>query len=292
MSTMSVGKQILLFLGLLQGCLATDCATRKKWGYVCKSDCSELYFCTQNGGNWRKNLVEVCDSKKCSETEGKCIESDFCSLGNPSDFECSSEGIFPSPFDCGKYYTCDNNLNATEQNCPSSKGYSAATQKCSIDLTDPQCQYRPECNNKFDNGAWQGDENIFYLCAEGTSGSLKIELYRCPGGQIFRDGNCINVPPSYSNAGADNNSQGMVNSSQAIEPENTQSSEKPGNSELSSNLVKPEAPCRRKGLMEHHLDCTKYVYCDHEFNKIEYSCPEKTYYDKFLRRCLRGTCEN
>lgn len=210
----------------------------------------------------------------------------------PSKFECTSEGVFPNPFDCSQYYICDKDLKETKNTCLQSKGYSVITKNCSLDLTDPQCQYRPECDSKFDSGPWQGDENIFYLCAP-NSGALKIELYRCPEGQIFRDGTCIDVPPSYSNAGADNNnSQGVVNSSQAIEPENTQSSEKPGNSEISSNLVKPEAPCRRKGLMEHHLDCTKYVYCDHEFNKIEYSCPEKTYYDKFLRRCLRGKCEN
>lgn len=154
---------------------------------------SVLARCIQIGNTWETALLKSCDASQglfCNEQEGDCSTTPGpCNPGGSGGaFTCTSEGIFPDPFDCRRYHTCfivSGQLVNFNINCSAGSAFNPQMNDCSLDGNHEICrvpQFR--CNAVGQMGAWPLNPNIFYICFS-NAGSLFPVMYRCGRGQIF-----------------------------------------------------------------------------------------------------------
>lgn len=248
------------------------CQERGTSGLICQS-CFLVATCVKSNGNWLTVPVESCDTDKgyyCNLNEHGCSnETGPCQpFGFEGNFACTSEGVFPDPYDCQKYHMCykaGNTLVSANIDCGADKAFSAATGDCALTLKDSVCtQKQYACENSGESKSWPGNKNIFYICkATYDQGSriLYPTLYRCASGEIFNGNDC--VPRSITDIDV---------------------------------LPFPDYPigpfrCSVPGLYKDEVDCHAYYQCDILGNARKYSCPTDTHFDDRIKSCARGTCK-
>lgn len=243
------------------------CSERETSGLICQS-CDLLARCIRLNGNWLTIPVETCNTeegfycnlekKGCSNATGPCHP-----FGFEGNFACTSEGVFPDPYDCQKYHMCyraGHTLVSANIECGGDKAYSAATGDCSATIDDGVCnepQY--ECHQSGDSQAWAGNMNIFYICKATFDRGERIlypTLYRCSSGEVFNGRDCI---------------------------PRQQYVKVPG--EKHEIFV-----CEKNGLFSDPGHCQSYYYCDSSLNWKKYTCPQHTHFDNRMKTCVRGSC--
>lgn len=228
-------------------------------------------------GTWRPIPVETCNtedgyycnlaSKGCSNRTGPCHP-----FGFEGNFACTSEGVFPDPYDCQKYHMCHlvGHSHISENiECGADRAFSAATGDCSLTLTDSVCnEAQYNCSNAGDSHSWPGNLNIFYVCKARYERGARIlypTLYRCSPGEIFNGRDCV-VKHHHQHAGNNNGTVGG-----------------------DSDDMKPFA-CKTSGLFADPRNCQSYYYCDALSRWKRYTCPSRTHFDDKVKSCMRGTC--
>lgn len=247
------------------------CSERETSGLICQS-CNLLARCIKMDGHWQTIPVETCNtdegfycnvnSKGCSNETGPCHP-----LGFEGNFACTSEGVFPDPYDCQKYHMCyraGHTIVAANIECGGDRAFSAATGDCSLTLNDDVCHSRQYlCNDSGDSMAWSSNRNIFFICkatSEHGQRTLFPALYRCASGEVFDGHDCIpKLMVVYH------------------------SSPRPINHDH-------EFICEQRGLYEDPLDCHSYYYCDSALNWIKLMCPSRTHFNNRTKSCVRGEC--
>lgn len=222
-------------------------------------------------GQWHTIPVETCETdgfycnlkyQGCSNETGPCHP-----FGFEGNFACTSEGVFPDPYDCQKYHMCysaGSTLVSANIECGSNKAFSAATGDCSLALNDTVCSAKQyKCTNAGDSGTWPGNLNIFYICKATLDHGERIlypTLYRCASGEVFNGRDC--VPRNEHKAGA-----GTVNA-----------------------VNGPSFECKRIGLNADPGNCQSYYFCDVLLRAKRYTCPNNSHYDDTRKACVRGKC--
>lgn len=253
----------------------TSCDERSTSGLICQT-CELMATCVMVDSAWMTVPVETCDTDEgyycnvarrgCSNETGPCHP--FGYVGN---FACTSQGVFPDPYDCQKYHMC---YNAASQpvvaniECGGNKAFSAATGDCSMGLNDTVCS-RPQftCSNSGDIAAWPGNANIFYICKATLERGQRIlypTLYRCASGEVFNGRDCM--PRGRGNA--------------------------PSGSDADKPAKPVPAPfrCPHNGLHIDPLDCRAYYYCDVLLRSKRHRCPDATHFVDSKKSCMRGPC--
>lgn len=249
----------------------TSCDERSTSGLICQN-CELMATCVMVDSAWMTVPVETCDTDEgyycnvarrgCSNETGPCHP--FGYVGN---FACTSQGVFPDPYDCQKYHMC---YNAASQpvvaniECGGNKAFSAATGDCSMSLNDTVCS-RPQykCEHSGDIAAWPGNANIFYICKATLERGQRIlypTLYRCASGEVFNGRDCM--PRGRDGA-------------------------------VSAEAAKPapaQFQCPHNGLHIDPQDCRAYYYCDVLMRSKRYVCPETTHFVDSKKSCMRGPC--
>lgn len=202
----------------------------------------------------------------CSNRTGPCHP--FVSEGN---FPCTSDGVFPDPYDCQKYHMCHlvgHQPISENIECGADRAFSAATGDCSLTLSDRVCnvpQY--SCKNAGDTHSWLGNLNIFYVCNARYERGERIlfpTLYRCAAGEIFNGRDC--VVKHHQHAGGNGGS--VIDDSDGMKP----------------------FTCERSGLFADSKNCQSYYYCDPLLRWKRYTCPSRTHFNNKVKSCMRGTC--
>lgn len=246
------------------------CNERSTSGLICQS-CELIATCVMINGQWLTVPVEMCDVdagffcnlnvQGCSNETGPCHP-----FGFEGNFACTSEGVFPDPYDCQKYHMCysaGSTLASANIECGSNKAFSAATGDCSLSINDTICQDKQyNCTNAGDSGSWPGNLNIFYICKATLDHGHRIlypTLYRCASGEVFDDRNCV------------------------------------ARADFNGSIVNPigvNAPfiCKRGGLHPDPENCQSYYYCDVLMRSKRYTCPNNAHFDAKRKSCVRGLC--
>lgn len=190
----------------------------------------------------------------CSNDTGPCHP-----FGFEGNFACTSEGVFPDPYDCQKYHMCyraGSTLVSANIECGGNKAFSAATGDCSNSINATTCTERQyTCNNAGDSGAWSENLNIFYICKATLDHGERIlypTLYRCASGELFNGVDC-------------------VSKEQFIE------------------LIDPFT-CAKTGVYANPNDCQSYYYCNLSLEATKHVCPENTYFYPRTKTCRKGSC--
>lgn len=247
------------------------CNERETSGLICQG-CDLLARCVKMDGSWQTIPVETCNTedgfycnlnaKGCSNATGPCHP-----LGFEGNFACTSEGVFPDPYDCQRYHMCYraiHTLVSANIECGGNRAFNAATGDCSLTLDDEVCsakQYR--CQHSGDSQAWSGNRNIFFICKANFEQGQRIlypALYRCASGEIFNGQDCV-----------------------AKEQETVYHSPLPIVNET-------EFFCEKRGLYEDPDDCHSYYYCDSTLKWTRYTCPGRTHFHNRTKSCVRGEC--
>lgn len=260
----------------------SSCESRQTPGPICES-CELLATCVQHSNGWVNIPVESCDVANgfycntrlgtCSNSTGPCHP-----FGIEGNFQCTSQGIFPDPYDCQKYHMCyflDIVLVAASVDCGNDKAFDARTGQCSMTLQSSVCtQPQYTCPYVGYVAAWPTNPNIFYVCKSTVNQNADDtvvtypSLHRCNDGEIFQDFVCRNagstlVPPTNSPS-VDPNDDGFS--------------------------VIPNR-CQHIGLMEDANNCRKYYYCSSLNGTMQHmDCPAGTYYRRDQFACVLGTC--
>lgn len=253
------------------------CQERKISGFVCHDNCKSVAWCMNVGDRWETIITENCgENEYCSKVDGTCTtDSNVCSSTvDEAHFSCKTEGYFPDPFDCHRYYVCyrppnNRQIVAIGINCPEGTAFNAAKADCSLTPMDVVCKNQQfQCNKPGEIHAWPNNNNIFYVCIK-LNGALYPSLTRCEQGYVFKDGACVwDYVPNPSEE----------------DPEKTTTT--------STTTLKPETiTCARPSRIEDTTDCTKYYYCSAaNAQPIHYQCPQGSYY--FKDHCVLGQCQN
>ncbi|XP_053686473.1 uncharacterized protein LOC128736013 [Sabethes cyaneus] len=232
-------------------------------GFICMS-CRTAAQCLFLDGEWRPQPFEECNEDEgfhcnvlergCSQNVGSCNPA-----GQEGNFVCSTEGLFPDPFDCQRYHLCyrnQQNMVAINMACDST-AFSAATGDCSLPRNASICTtLQWNCSRAGEMNSWPENNNIYYLCiADSRSGVLYPQLYRCSGNQIFNDGQCVErqavpLPPDGDNS----------------------------------------YRCEAAGLYPDPANCHFYFFCDNNLNSQHLQCPEGTIFQASTKSCVIGTC--
>lgn len=245
------------------------CNERETSGLICQG-CDLLARCVRIDGTWQTIPVETCNTedgyycnlatKGCSNATGPCHP-----LGFEGNFACTSEGVFPDPYDCQRYHMCyraGNTLVSANIECGGNRAFSAATGDCSLTLDDDICtanQYL--CNNSGDSRAWSGNMNIFFICKASFEQGQRIlypAMYRCASGEVFDGHDCV--------------------------PKDVEVYHTPVTEEVYTFY------CEKSGLFQDLLNCQSYYYCDSTLKWKKYTCPAKAYFNNRTKSCIRGQC--
>lgn len=247
------------------------CSDRSISGLICQS-CELVASCLIINGQWQTVPVELCDTnngfycnlarKGCSNETGPCLPSGF--EGN---FACTSQGVFPDPYDCQRYHMCYNaksTIVSANIECGTDRAFSATTGDCSKSINDTVCT-RPQytCLSSGDSGHWPGNRNIFYICKAGTYQDQRIlypTLYRCAPGEVFNGRDCVEVGSI---------AQPLIDGSFSLTPAFT---------------------CTSSGLYPDPANCRSYFYCDVLLRMKRLSCPKGTHFEDARKSCFRGEC--
>ncbi|CAD7003038.1 uncharacterized protein LOC101453369 [Ceratitis capitata] len=267
------------------------CEDRQTTGNICES-CELLSTCVRNSSGWMIIPIEICDTTKgfycnsrlgmCSNATGPCHP--FAMDGN---FPCTSQGIFPDPYDCQKYHMCyfaGVTLVAVTLECSGNKAFNAATGQCTATLQDAICLVRQfQCDNVGDAHPWPNSPNVFYICRALSQQDERVlypSLYRCADGEVFNGHACqqANFPLD------------PITTTTAITP-TTRSSF--GSDSSSTETAPFERACTEVGLSVDGEDCTSYYYCS-AVNGIKRhrKCPSGTHFSTKYASCIFGLCTN
>lgn len=248
------------------------CNERESSGLICQG-CGLLARCVRIRGGWETILVETCPTEEgyycnlnaggCSNRTGPCHP-----LGFEGNFECTSEGVFPDPYDCQRYHVCYravHNLVAANIECGGNRAFSAATGDCSLTLDDDVCTTKQySCNHSGDSQAWLGNHNIFYICKADFEQSQRIlypAMYRCASGEVFNGQDCVPKEEVIYHSPASTTSQND-----------------------------PLFVCVKRGLYKDPSDCHSYFYCDSTLTSIKYTCPARNRFNNRTKSCVTGDC--
>ncbi|KAM8710440.1 hypothetical protein ACLKA7_017110 [Drosophila subpalustris] len=262
----------------------SSCEGRQTPGAICES-CELLATCVQHSNGWVNIPVESCDVANgyycnirlgaCSNATGPCHP-----FGIEGNFQCTSQGIFPDPYDCQKYHMCyflDIVLVAAAVDCGNDKAFDARTGQCSMTLESSVCtQPQYQCPHVGYVAAWPTNPNIFYVCKSTVNQNAEDtvvtypSLHRCNDGEIFADfvcrpgNNSLVVPSTTPPAQVDPNDNGFT--------------------------VMP-LRCEHVGLTPDANNCRKYYFCNAKNGQLRHEeCPQGTYFDKRQSACVRGSC--
>ncbi|EDW18333.1 uncharacterized protein LOC6582149 [Drosophila mojavensis] len=266
----------------------SSCEARQTPGPICES-CELLATCVQHSNGWVNIPVESCDVANgyycnvrlgtCSNATGPCHP--FGIVGN---FQCTSQGIFPDPYDCQKYHMCyfvGATLVAAAVDCGNDKAFDAHTGQCSMTLESRVCtQPQYHCPRVGYVAAWPSNPNIFYVCKSTVNQNLNDSvviypsLHRCNDGEIFADFVCRQGNPSHPDPSNPSN----PDQPEIVDPNDDGFSVMPGK-------------CAHVGLMADTHDCHKYYYCSALNGTMRHlECPAGTYYRKEQSACVLGSC--
>ncbi|ALC43168.1 CG13806, partial [Drosophila busckii] len=259
-----------------------SCEGRKTAGPICES-CDLLSTCLQHSNGWVNIPVESCDTAKgyycnarlgtCSNATGPCHP-----FAVDVNFQCTSQGTFPDPYDCHKYHMCyffETTLVAATVSCGNDKAFNARTGQCSLTVQSSVCtQPQYQCPHAGFVSAWPSNPNIFYVCKSTVNLNLNDSviiypsLHRCNDGEVFDNFGCR----------ADSN----VPMETTLRP-----SEDPNDD---GYTVVPMR-CEHVGLMADPQSCYKYYYCSGVNGGLRHmDCPVGTYYKSDVASCVLGTC--
>lgn len=248
----------------------TDCSERQTIGYICQT-CSLVAICIQKNGIWEAIPVDKCDETNgfyCNLAEYGCSnKTGPCHPALQDIFTCSSDGVFPNPYDCQKYYTCSrtgNNLIANTHDCGRNRAFSIVTRDCSLTMNHESCK-RPQfnCTRPGDSGAWPGEPRLFYVCIReeiDNLHSITPYLHWCDYDEIYMDGNCVPVKQINGNTG--NPTTGVIE----------------------------RFKCPGAGLYQDLTDCRSYYICDTQFYSRKATCQRNYYFNDIKKSCLPGHC--
>lgn len=237
-------------------------------GFVCHADCKSVAWCLNTGDKWETIITETCgEDEFCNQVNGTCSsEIDFCDDSNEeSNFSCMTEGLFPDPFNCHKYYVCyqpqgTQNIVAVSFNCPLGLAFNVKSNKCSSIDGKNECKPLLRCSRPGEMHAWPYNDNIFYMCIKQDN-SLYPSLTRCENGYVFRNGVCIKEV-------------GKIMQDAPLIVTTTQ---------------RPTI-CKDSRRYPDPNDCHMYYFCSGPGQKIaHYKCPAGSYYK--LNSCVLGKCQ-
>lgn len=243
-----------------------DCHERKTPGLICQ-DCSLLARCVRINSRWPTIPVELCDNdagEYCNVAAGGCSNATGpCNpLGYEGNFSCTSEGVFPDPYDCQKYHMCyrvGDTKVSTKIECGHDHAFSAATGDCSLSLKDEVCtksQYK--CDHTGESHEWPGNSNIFYICHATIDIGQRILypiIYRCGPREKFDGNDCVKRDRNLGNKGA-----------------------------------REPFKCRKSGLFGDANDCKSYYKCDLLLRLMRYTCEHGSHFDNRTKACMQGMC--
>ncbi len=258
----------------------STCEDRQSSGLICQS-CDLIATCVKVNNIWMTVPVERCDmdegfycnlnAQGCSNATGPCHP-----IGFEGNFACTSEGVYPDPYDCQKYHMCykaGSTLVSANIDCGADKAFSAATGDCSLYINSTTCINRQyDCTNAGDSKSWPGNLNIFYICKARIDNSQRIlypTLYRCASGEVFNGRNC--VQRSEYTGQIDNGSN--------------------NNGSSGDNGHLPFV-CSKPGLFPVPNNCQSYYFCNAFLRLKMYNCPFNTHFEASAKACLRGACQN
>ncbi|CAD7083291.1 unnamed protein product [Hermetia illucens] len=262
-----------------------SCEDRASPGLICQS-CQLLATCVQVNDKWMTVPVETCNEelgfycnlneRGCSNLTGPCYP-----FGFEGNFACTTEGVFPDPYDCQKYHMCykaGSTLVSANINCGGDRAYSASTGDCSVTVYDKICtEQQYICENAGDSGAWPGNNNIFYICKATMENDAKIlypTLYRCASGEVFNGARCVqkggtgSVSPTVKPGGSGGSSG---------------SSSRP-------TSIPGEFICTERGLQADPSDCRSYYFCSLNGTARRFTCPLNSYFNLNTKSCVFGRC--
>uniref|UniRef100_T1H572 Chitin-binding type-2 domain-containing protein n=1 Tax=Megaselia scalaris TaxID=36166 RepID=T1H572_MEGSC len=121
------------------------------------------------GDEWQTIITETCgDGELCTPTNGTCIKqgNEACYDEGSSNVVCGSEGFFPNPYDCHKYYICyysGETILSVSINCPQGYVFDAAKEMCSASATTSSCTLQIDCSKTGQYKPWPTNNKIFYI---------------------------------------------------------------------------------------------------------------------------------
>lgn len=211
----------------------------------------------------------------CSNSTGPCHP-----FGFEGNFPCTTQGIFPDPYDCQRYHMCyfvESTLVSASVDCGTDKAFNAATGQCSLSLQDAVCLEKQfQCVNAGDARAWPNNANIFYVCKATSNQEIRVlypTLYRCDAGEIFDGFRCSSNPLP-----------------------NTPTTSRPPTTNPDGSTSTPPIDgiqCIKLGLLPDPENCRMYYYCSGINGKLTHNeCPPETYYNQLSSSCTLGNCKN
>ncbi|KAL5291603.1 hypothetical protein ACFFRR_010802 [Megaselia abdita] len=273
---MWISTGILILGVVLSGVLSQDetnlCQERKVAGFVCHANCKTVAFCMNFGDKWETIVTESCvEGEFCNQFDGTCSkEMGSCNAnGDDVNFSCKTEGLFPDPYNCHKYYLCykptgNKQVIAVSLNCPTGTAFNVEKGDCSLSEEDIACSQQFECTRPGEMHPWPHNENIFYICIKQDSG-LYPSLTRCEKGYVFRNGACVKADEIEITPG---------------EPIITTTT--------TTTTMRPDI-CDRSTRYPDENDCHNYYFCSGPGAKvIHYQCPTGSYYKN--NNCVLGNC--
>ncbi|XP_053686060.1 latent-transforming growth factor beta-binding protein 4-like [Sabethes cyaneus] len=154
-------------------------------------DCNEISVCLND---------RALPPKKCPVATPYCVDSQlggYCSdepdLERPEchdQFQCTSQGYFPDPFNCHYFYICDTNFRAYRQDCMPGYVYNVKINGCRRQIFPSDCESL-DCSKS--NGVWAyyGKSKQYYgYCYQSSSGSNEVALFKCSDSAEFDGFQC------------------------------------------------------------------------------------------------------
>ncbi|XP_055913820.1 uncharacterized protein LOC129947325 [Eupeodes corollae] len=260
------------------------CVERQQAGLICET-CELLATCVKMSHGYLTVPVETCDTDKgfyCNVNLGACsnVTGPCHPFGYEGNFVCTSQGVFPDPYDCQKYHMCyvaGTTLVSANIECGGDKAFNVETGECSLSITDSVCdvmQY--ECPRVGFSAAWPNNKNLFYICKATTNDETRVlypTLYRCGANEMFDGLDCVSDDGSYPVT--------------VVKPTKT-----PSTGSVTSQPSRPDSSeCTSAGLQVDPADCRSYYYCSGiRGTKKHTTCPKGTYFNAGLASCTIGSC--
>ncbi|XP_014102993.2 uncharacterized protein [Bactrocera oleae] len=269
---------------------ANTCESRQTSGNICES-CELLSTCVRNSSGWMIIPIEICDTAKgyyCNSRHGMCSNSTgpchpFAMDGN---FPCTSQGIFPDPYDCQKYHMCyfaGVTLVSVTLECFGNKAFNVATGQCTATLQDPICLLPQfQCDKVGDAHAWPNSPNFFYICRALSQQDERVlypSLYRCSDGEVFNGYAC-----QQGNIQLETTTTAPIAVTTVVTLNGS-------DTDSSSTATPASGRCSMAGLSANPNDCTSYYYCS-AVNGIQSQrkCPSGTHFSTQYASCVFGAC--
>lgn len=286
---------------------SNSCKDRGTAGYICET-CDLLAVCVKISSGWVNVPVETCDTengfycnsnmKSCSNVTGPCHP-----LGSEGNFPCTSEGIFPDPYNCQKYHMCyfvGLTLVAASVECGGNKVFNAATKDCSLPLNDPVCDKQQfECSSAGDARPWPNNPNIFYICQVATNQNIRVlhpTLYQCGTGEIFDgyickpEGRVTSMTTTVSYTPKTSSFLPEITGTRTMPIITSDESTNGFSSSTAATTNLPEK-CLRLGLYADPKDCYSYYYCSGYNGSLKHAkCSPGSYYNTAISSCTIGSC--